>query len=138
CSGGTCSAGKNAGDPCAPVGALGTSPDCPPADTSFIGSLTVPITQLGTGVSTLTADASGRFCSGQPAPGALGLPAARSVTENGAGFGSSGDLLGMRLAGTFCIPSTGGFLDGIAGLPAAGAVSQRGQLDLSQVLPLLP
>lgn len=136
CSGGACSAGSNAGGACEPVGALGTSPDCPPSDASFLGSLTVPITQLGTGTSTLTADASGLFCSGQTTPGALGLPAARQVTENGAGFGSGGNLLGMRLAGTFCIPPTGGFLDAIAGLPAVGAVSQRGELDLSQILPL--
>ena len=136
CTGGTCSAGKNAGAACAPVGTLGTSPDCPPADTAFLGSLTVPITQLGTGVSTITADASGKFCTGQPAAGALGLPAARSVTENGVGIGQSSSLLSMRLAGTFCIPATGGFLDTIAGLPAVGAVSQSGKLDLGQILPL--
>jgi hypothetical protein len=136
CASGACSAGKNAGGACEPVGALGTSPDCPPADTAFLGSLTVPISELGTGTSTLDADASGLFCSGQSAPGALGLPAAREVTERGAGFGASGSLLGMRLAGTFCIPSTGTFLDTVAGLPAVGAVSQRGELDLSQVLGL--
>lgn len=136
CTGGTCSAGKRAGQACEAVGALGTSPDCPPADASFLGSLTVPITQLGTGTSTLTADAAGNFCSGQSAPGALGVPSVRRVTENGAGFGSGGSLLGMRLAGTFCIPSTGGLLDTIAGLPAVGAVSQRGELDLGQILPL--
>ena len=136
CDGGTCSAGTNAGGACAPVGALGTSPDCPPTDAAFLGSLTVPITQLGTGTSSLAADASGLFCSGQTAPGALGLPNAREVTENGAGFGASGSLLGMRLAGTFCIPASGSFLDSIAGLPAVGAVSQRGELDLTQVLGL--
>lgn len=136
CSGGTCTSGKNAGGACTPVGAAATSPDCPPADASFFGSLTVPITQLGTGSSTLTADAAGEFCPGQSAPGAFGLPAARRVTENGAGFGGSGSLLGMRLAATFCIPPTGGLLDTLAGLPAAGAVSQRGELDLSQVLAL--
>jgi hypothetical protein len=136
CTAGVCSAGANTGGACEPVGALGTSPDCPPADTAFLGSLTVPISQLGTGVSSIGADASGLFCSGQTAPGALGLPAAREVTENGAGFGSSGSLLGMRLAGTFCIPSTGTFLDAVAALPAVGAVSQRGELDLTQVLGL--
>lgn len=135
CSGGTCSAGANAGGACTPVGALGTSPDCPPTATAFLGSLTVPITQLGTGTSTIAADSSGLFCEGQTAPGALGLPAARQVTERGAGFGSSGSLLGMRLAGTFCIPATGTFLDAIAGLPAVGAVSQKGELDLTQLLP---
>jgi hypothetical protein len=136
CTGGECSAGENAGGSCTPVGAVGTSPDCPPSDATFFGSLTVPITQLGTGTSTLTADAAGNFCAGQTAPGALGLPAARRVTENGAGLGSSGSLLGMRLAGTFCIPPTGSLLDAFAGLPAVGAVSQRGELDLSQILPL--
>jgi len=137
CTGGTCSAGKNAGAACTPVSAAGTSPDCPPTDATFFGSLTVPITQLGTGTSTLTADAAGNFCAGQTAPGALGLPSARKITENGAGFGQSGSLLGMRLAGAFCIPATGGLLDSLAGLPAAGAVSQKGELDLSQLLPLL-
>ena len=136
CASGTCSAGRNAGAACEAVGALGTSPDCPPADTAFLGSLTVPITQLGTGTSTLEADASGLFCDGQTSSGALGLPAASEVTENGAGFGASGSLLGMRLAGTFCIPASGGFLDSVAGLPAVGAVSQRGELDLTQVLGL--
>lgn len=42
----------------------------------------------------------------------------------------------MRLAGTFCIPASGSFLDSVAGLPAVGAVSQRGELDLTQVLGL--
>jgi hypothetical protein len=135
CAAGACSAGANAGGACTPVGDSGTSPDCPPSDTAFLGALTVPIAQLGTGTSTANADASGQFCAGQPAPGALGLPAARSVTERGAALGSSGSLLGMRLAGTFCIPRTGSLLDAFAGLPAVGAVSQRGELDLSQLLP---
>ena len=64
------------------------------------------------------------------------MPGVRAVTENGAGFGSGSSLLGMRLAGTFCIPATGGFLDTLAGLPAVGAVSQAGELDLGQILPL--
>ena len=136
CAAGQCSAGKNAGGACEPVGAGGTSPDCPPTDANFLGALTVPITQLSTGTSTITADSSGEFCDGETAPSGLGLPAARSLTEMGAGFGSSGSLLGMRLAGTFCIPRTGSFLDGLAGLPAVGAVSQRGELDLSQLLSL--
>ncbi|HEY8516516.1 MAG TPA: hypothetical protein VIS07_13475 [Candidatus Binatia bacterium] len=136
CVNGQCSAGANAGGACTPVGAAGTSPDCPPADATFFGALTVPITQLGTGTSTITADAEGTFCEGQTAPGALGLPDARVVTESGAGFGSSGSLLGMRLAGTFCIPATGTLLDVLAGLPAVGAVSQRGALDLTQLLGL--
>lgn len=136
CTDGTCSAGKNAGGACEAVGGLGTSPDCPPNDASFLGSLTVPIAQLSTGTSTLTADGDGKFCSGQVAPGGLGVPAVRTVTENGAGFGQSGSLLGMRLAGTFCIPATGGLLDALAGLPAVGAVSQKGELDLGQILPL--
>jgi hypothetical protein len=136
CTAGTCSTGKNAGASCTAIGALGTSPDCLPNDTSFLGSLIVPITQLGTGTSSLSADASGDFCAGQPAPGAFGVPTAREVIETGQGFGAGSSLLSMRLAGTFCIPATGGLLDTLAGLPAVGAVSQGGDLDLSQVLSL--
>lgn len=137
CASGVCSAGANAGGTCTPLGDAGTSPDCPPSATAFLGSLTVPIGALGTGTSTAGADAAGTFCAGQPAPGALGLPAARSVTVRGAPLGRTGSLLGMRLAGTFCIPPTGGgLLDVLAGLPALGAVSQRGELDLGQLLGL--
>jgi hypothetical protein len=135
CVSGTCTAGENAGGSCVAVGDVGTSPDCPPTDTSFLASLTVAIPELTTNAATAVADASGDFCAGQPAPGAFGLPAARSYVETGAGLLESGSLLGMRLAGAFCIPPTGGFLDAIAGLPAPGAISQRGELDLSQLLP---
>jgi hypothetical protein len=134
CVAGVCTAGENAGGSCVAVGSAGTSPDCPPADASFLASLTVGIPALTTNQATAVADGSGDFCAGQPGEGAFGLPTARSYVETGAGLLESGSLLGMRLAGTFCIPPTGGFLDAIAGLPAPGAISQRGELDLSQLL----
>src|SRR5581483_413171 len=59
CEGGLCTAGKRTGLDCTPIGPANTSNDCPPLDTQYIGALVVPIPQLTTGTSTLTADAQG-------------------------------------------------------------------------------
>jgi hypothetical protein len=132
---GTCSYGKNAGLPCAPLGSENTSPDCPPDDASFVTALTVPIASLTTGTSTVT-DASGLFCPGQITAGAFGLPAARTVSETGVAPGGGSSALAMTLVGTFCVPASGNpLIDFIAQLPAVGAVSAAGETDLSQVLP---
>ena len=67
--------------------------------------------------------------------GALGLSAARRISEVGVAPGGSSNALEMTLAGTFCIPPTGTFFDTIAGLPGIGAIAAKGQLDLGGLLP---
>jgi hypothetical protein len=49
----------------------------------------------------------------------------------------SGDLLNVTLGATFCVPRGNTLLDGITQTPYPGAVSVKGQLDLTQALPLL-
>jgi len=137
CIDGTCSGGANSGQACTPVGSLGTSQDCPPAVTTFLGTLTVVVPQLTTGTSTLTADSGGVFCPGQTAPGALGFTDARLLTETGIPLGGGGSLLSTGLAATFCVPPSGNVvLDIAAQLPAPGGFSAAGTIDLSGVLPL--
>jgi hypothetical protein len=136
CVEGACTAGKNAGQPCTPLGSENTSIDCPPNDASFVTTLTVPIASLSTGTSTLSAP-DGFFCPEQTVPGAFGLPDARTVSEMGTPPGGGGSLLSMTLAAAFCVPESGNeLIDGLANLPGPGAVSAAGELDLSGVLPL--
>lgn len=136
CDAGVCTGGKNAGKACTAIGPANTSNDCPPSPGSFLGALTIPFPDLTTGTSTLTADANGDFCAGQSAPGAFGLPSARTIVERGQGPGGGGNLLSMQLASTFCLQKAGGLIDGVANLPGPGAVSAAGTLDLSGLLPL--
>ena len=135
CEGGVCNGGARAGLSCAPLGSAQTSVDCPPTESTFLATLTAVIPQLTSGESTMTAS-DGIFCGGQSFPGALGLPAARRVTEQGGGPTLSLlDLtLSMNIAGTFCIEPTGTFLDAIAGLPAVGALSAEADVDVADVL----
>lgn len=135
CQGGVCTAGERAGLSCSPVGSAGTSPDCPPAASTFLSTLTVVIPALTSGQSQLTSS-DGFFCDGQAAPGALGLAAARRVTEQGSGptLPLLSTSLSMNVAGTFCIEPTGTFLDAIAGLPAVGALSTGASVDVADVL----
>jgi hypothetical protein len=136
CVDSVCTHGKNAGEPCTPVGSENTSVDCPPDDAAFLTTLTVPIESLTTGTSSMS-NASGIFCPGQTIAGGLGLAAARTISETGTPPGGGSELLAMTLGATFCIPRSGSLLvDFPAQLPGPGVVSAPGQLDLSQVLPL--
>jgi hypothetical protein len=135
CQAGICNGGERNGLSCSPIGSAGTSPDCPPAANTFLSTLTVVIPALTSGESTLTSS-DGFFCDGQASPGAIGLAAARQVTEQGSGptLPLFSTALSMNVAGTFCIESTGTFLDAIAGLPAVGALSTGAELDVTDVL----
>lgn len=140
CIDGACSAGKNVGRSCTPVGSFLTSVDCPPDDSKFLSTMTVVLSNLNTGTSTLVADDNGMFCPNQTIPGALGIDSVRKVVEMGAPIGSSSsNLQSQTLAGTFCLSATGNSLvDALGDFPTAGALSAPGVIDLSGVLPLLP
>lgn len=134
CEGGLCNAGAREGLPCTPLGSAQTSLDCPPTEATFLSTLTAVIPALTSGESTIAAS-DGFFCDGQSAPGAIGLAAAREVTEQGGGPTLSGlTSLQMSIAGTFCIEATGTFLDSVAGLPAVGALSAGAEVDITDVL----
>jgi hypothetical protein len=134
CESGVCNGGARAGLACTPVGSAQTSIDCPPPPIRFLGALTVALPSLTTGTATLTAH-DGEFCANQPSPGAFGVADARKITETGLPPLASTNLLAMHLASTFCVPATGTFLDFVAQLPAAGALSAAGKLDLRGILP---
>jgi hypothetical protein len=134
CESGVCNGGDRAGLACAPVGSAQTSIDCPPPANRFLAALTVVIPDLTTGTSTLSAP-GGLLCDGQPMPGAFGLADARTISETGTAPGGSSNLLAVNLAGTFCVPPTGTFLDLIAQLPGAGAITAPGQINLNGLLP---
>jgi len=135
CVDGLCTAGKRAGQACTALGSYGTSLDCPPSDNQYLAALQVAIPNLTTGTSSLTSDASGLFCEDQTTPGAFGFPAARQITQTGAGV-ASGGLSGETTAvGTFCIAATGNpILDIVGGLPSAGTLSAKTAIDVSDVL----
>ncbi len=137
CLGGKCSAGKNVGHTCTGTGSTSTTFECPPDDDRFFGTLTVILSSLGTGTSTLT-DARGMFCPDQISSGAFGNDSARKVTETGMPAGGSGNPQAQTLAGTFCLPASGSsIVDGTGHLPGVGALSAPGVLDLSGLV-LLP
>jgi len=151
CVGGTCSAGPRVGLSCTPVGSKQTSIDCPPDPLTFFTSLTLPISSLTTGTSTMvehdsqfcpasptpTLGGEQRFCvRPTPTPSAFGIAGAGRITETGAGLLGGGLSTSVTLAGLFCVPPTGTFLDTAAELNGPGAVSATGSLDLSSVLPL--
>ncbi len=133
CVQGTCSAGKNVGRPCTGIGAKQTTFECPPEDRQFLGTLTVIIPVLTTSASTLTADGAGLFCPDQSSPGAFGRDDVRNVMETGVPAGGSGDPQAQTLVATFCLPASGNsIVDGAGHLPAVGALSATGVLDLSE------
>ena len=134
CEAGVCNSGDNAGGACTAVGTGGTSIDCPPQLSTFLASLRVVLPSLTTGTSTMTSS-DGFFCPGQTVQGAFGISDVRSITEVGVAPGGSTNALEMTLAGTFCVPSAGPLLDFVAKLPGPGALSAKGTIDLSGVLP---
>ena len=130
CEAGVSNSGERQGQACAPVGSAATSVDCPPLAQRYLSALTVELTGLSTGATTMAAS-DGLFCPGQTMPGGFGLGVLRQISETGVPPGGSGDLLSMRLAGTFCVPATGTILDFIGQFPGPGALSAPGTLDLS-------
>lgn len=135
CVDNVCSAGKNAGLACEPLGNYGTSPDCPPLDNKFIAAIDVVIPALTTGTTTMLPDGGGLFCDGQVEPGLFGLTTARSLTQTGTGV-SQGGLSGETTAvATFCIPETGNALiDIVGGFPTAGTLAAKSSIDVTQIL----
>src|SRR6185436_3150382 len=105
CVSGSCNAGPQSGQPCTAVGALGTSPDCPPAPAQFVAPLSVVLSPLTTGALD-KADTAGLFCPGQGTPGAFGVSDARTIHTQGTGLTGS-TTLQLTAAGPFCVPPTG-------------------------------
>ena len=142
CSGGTCTAGPNAGMACSTNASTGnpatsnTSQDCPPEEGSglFSGALSVDLNPLTTGNSSFTS-ATGIFCASQSHPGAFGKPATRCIKETGSPAGNLTDGMphAAREATVFCIPATSnGTVNIVADLPGPGATSLPGT---AQIVP---
>jgi hypothetical protein len=128
CAGGFCDSGQNAGQACVTTNAGGTSTDCPPSVSLFVGAIPVNLTPLNTETQTSTA-ADGNFCSPQGAAGAFGQVTAEAITQHGSPAGdlSDGQPHASTLVSNFCIPATGsGSLDGLASLPGPGSLSLPG------------
>lgn len=136
CVSGTCNAGAASGQACTAVGALGTSPECPPSPGQFIAPLSVVLSPLTTGTLEKT-DANGFFCPSQTNPGAFGVTDARTIRTQGTSLTGSTNLQ-MTAAGPFCVPATGfAAIDGLADVAGPGAVSVPSQADLGSILNLL-
>lgn len=138
CLDGVCTAGRNVGEPCTPVGSAQTSVDCPPLPSQYRTKLRVVIPELTTGTAEL-ADSAGLFCPEQTLVGAFGQAGARRIVETGSGIGSGGlgAPFATTLVGVFCLAQTADPIVNLAGnFPAAGAFSSVGEIDLSGVLGL--
>ena len=131
CVAGTCTAGARTGLACGGgIGSSQTSNECPPAADDYVGELLVNPLQLSTGSSVVT-DPDGRFCPGQPTPGAFGLATARTIRIAGSPLLGGPTLFSTTLAGTFCIPSSGNpLVDNAENLPGPGAVSAPGSISV--------
>jgi hypothetical protein len=139
CVDGLCTAGRNAGGACTPLGNYETSPDCPPMDEQFLAALQLVIPSLTTGTSTLTADANGSFCDDQNTPGAFGLSEARSITQTGQGLAGGGTSGETMVVSTFCVyPSGNPIIDISGGFPTAGTLSSKSSVDLAGIFGLPP
>jgi hypothetical protein len=132
CSGGRCQGGARNGLPCR-AGPGGTSVDCLPAPSTFVGA--------STSAPTLTSEprvlvgSGGAFCSGQTSPGAFGVAAARRIRTDG----RRPSLLTLQatLAGPFCASASGApLVDGLVGLPGPAAASMKARIDLITLLRL--
>src|SRR5262245_33910164 len=140
---GTCDRGPRVNMACTTTNSQGLTRDCPTGgvdathpctpgnaciDGTFIGTIPVNLSPLGTATATQTA-ADGAFCPGQTSPGCFGSQACRTITENGAPAGQvmSAVFTNATLASVFCIPATGNqLIDGTAALPGPGAVTLPG------------
>jgi hypothetical protein len=132
CTSGRCSAGPRSGQSCQ-ASSAGTSVDCPPDASPFVGAFAADIT-LSSEASVL-ASSTGAFCPGQTSLGAFGLPAARRVET--AGVRPNLLTLQATLAGPFCGGATGNALvDATLGLPAPVAVGAKARVNLFDLLRL--
>jgi hypothetical protein len=130
CTSGACTAGPRAGQACTPVGAAGTSLDCPPRDADFFASLVTSL-ELTTG-ETSVADSDGLFGCGGAHPGAFGLPGAQVIRLLGTPAGDLGDGAAhpALLVATGCIPATGiALIDGMGSLPGPLAAAIPGTVE---------
>jgi len=141
CIASTCVGGLNNGGSCSAGGnTLGTSQDCPPANSTWLATLSVGLNPLTTGAATKTG-AAGNFCPSPPATdpqqtgGAFGKTNAQCIKEVGSPAGDlrNGAPHPSKLASVFCIPKTGNpAIDPAANLPGPGAFSITGN---AQALP---
>jgi hypothetical protein len=135
CVSGLCAGGLNNGGACsAGSNTLGTSQDCPPANSTWLATLSVGLNPLTTGTATKTG-AAGNFCPSPPATdpqqtgGAFGKTTAQCIKEVGSPAGDlrNGAPHPSKLASVFCIPKTGNpAIDPAANLPGPGAFSITG------------
>jgi hypothetical protein len=122
----------NAGQPCTPVGTLGTSFDCGVPLGTFQGALPVTLSPLTTGPASKTA-ANGVFCPSQQNAGAFRLSNARTIIENGlpAGDLTDGNPHSSVLASVFCIPRSNSVSINVVGdIPGPGAIGLTGKAQL--------
>ena len=142
CSGGTCTAGPNAGMACSTNASTGnpatsnTTHDCPPEEGSgrFNGALSVDLNPLTTGSRSMSSG-TGIFCTGQSHAGAFGQPGTKCIKETGSAPGNLTDGMphAAREATVFCIPATSnGTVNIVADLPGPGATSLPGT---AQIVP---
>jgi hypothetical protein len=130
CEAGTCSGGARAGQPCSGgVGSAGTSVDCLPDPTEFLGALDVSPLTLSTGTATLSS-ADGNFCPAQRTPGAFGTGVvARTIRQRGTPLLGGPSLFSTTLAGNFCVPaSQNDLVDNLVDAPGPGSVSAPGTI----------
>jgi hypothetical protein len=130
CVGGVCSGGARAGQPCAGgAGSAGTTHECLPDPTEFVGALDVSPLSLSTGTSVMTSP-DGNFCAGQRTPGAFGTGiVAREITQRGTPLLGGPALFSTTLAGNFCVPaSENALVDNLVDAPGPGSVSAPGTI----------
>ncbi len=130
CTAGRCQGGARDGQACS-----GSDPsiDCLPAPAGFLGAFT-STPALSTEPLELR-DPAGLLCAGQTSAGAFGRPDARRLRTDGQRL----NLLTLQatLAGPFCAQTSGNpLVDAAVGLPAPGAATLKGRIDLIQVLRL--
>jgi hypothetical protein len=111
----------------------GTSADCLPTPGTFVGAF-VSVPTISTEPLELS-NSAGLLCAGQRGAGAFGKPNARRLRTDGRRF----SLLGLQttLAGPFCALQSGNpTLDAVVDLPAPGAATLKGRVDLVALLRL--
>ncbi len=136
CSAGVCTAGARQGLACSGgVGSFGTSNECPPSPTQYVGQIFSNPIHVSTGTSTLPADSNGIFCPGQTNPGAFGTGVlGRTIQQTGA-LSGGGSALASRFGGNICAASSGNpLIDTVEDLPGPISLSFAGTLGVC-VLP---
>jgi len=132
CVAGQCNGGQNAGDACATEEGGGTSVSCLPLDRAYFGVIETNLAST-TGTSSLSSDAGGVFCPGQPHPGAFGLADARGIVQHGSPAGDIRDFAPHEYIGavTGCVPgSSNTVINQFGGLPFPLAVATRATLQV--------